>query len=68
MPARTPPAIIARLNREMMAIGQSDEAKRHIGALGIVSTPSTPEALGEFNRRELELWARIAAEANVAKE
>ena len=68
MPARTPPAIIARLNREMVTIGQSDEAKRHIGALGIVSTTSTPEALGEFNRRELELWARIAAEANVAKE
>jgi tripartite-type tricarboxylate transporter receptor subunit TctC len=68
MPARTPPAIIARLNREMVSIGQSDEAKRHIGALGIVSTTSTPEALGEFNRRELELWARIAAEANVAKE
>jgi tripartite-type tricarboxylate transporter receptor subunit TctC len=68
MPARTPPAIIARLNREIQTIGQSDEAKRHIGALGIVSTTSTPEALGEFNRRELELWARIAAEANVAKE
>ena len=67
-PARTPPAIIARLNREMVAIGQSEEAKRHIGALGIVSTTSTPEELGAFNRRELELWARIAAEANVAKE
>jgi tripartite-type tricarboxylate transporter receptor subunit TctC len=68
MPARTPPAIIARLNREIQIIGQGDEAKRHIGALGIVSTTSTPEALGEFNRRELDLWARIAAEANVAKE
>lgn len=68
MPARTPPAIIARLNREIQIIGQSDEAKRHIGALGIVSTTSTPEALGEFNRRELELWARIAAEANVEKQ
>jgi tripartite-type tricarboxylate transporter receptor subunit TctC len=68
MPARTPPAIIARLNREMVIIGQSDEAKRHIGALGIVSTTSTSEALGDFNRRELELWARIAAEANVVKE
>jgi hypothetical protein len=52
----------------MVIIGQSDEAKRHIGALGIVSTTSTPEALGDFNRRELELWARIAAEANVVKE
>jgi tripartite-type tricarboxylate transporter receptor subunit TctC len=68
MPARTPPAIIARLNREIQTIGQGDEAKRHIGALGIVSTTSTPEALGAFNRRELDLWARIAAEANVAKE
>jgi tripartite-type tricarboxylate transporter receptor subunit TctC len=68
MPARTPPAIIARLNREIQIIGQSDEAKRHIGALGIVSTTSTAEELGAFNRRELELWARIAAEANVEKQ
>jgi tripartite-type tricarboxylate transporter receptor subunit TctC len=51
MPAGTTPAIIARLDREIQTIGQSDGAKRHIRALGIVSSNSTPEAPGTFNRR-----------------
>jgi hypothetical protein len=51
MPAGTPPAIIARLNREIQNIGQGDRSKRHIRALGIVSPNSAPEAPGTFNRR-----------------
>jgi hypothetical protein len=51
MPAGTPPAIIARLDRENQNIGQGDGAKRHTGALGIFSSNSAPEAPGTFNRR-----------------
>ena len=68
VPARTPAAIIARLNREIVAIGESEEAKRYIGTLGIVSTTSTADALAAFNQRELAQWAQIAVEANVTKE
>ncbi len=68
VPARTPPAIIERLNREVVKIGESEEAKKYIGGLGIVSTTSTAQALGEFNQKELAQWARIATEANVTKE
>lgn len=68
MPARTPPAIVARLNREIAAIGESEEAKPFTATLGITSTTSTPEWLAEFNRRELAQWARIVAEAGIPKE
>ncbi|MCB4821392.1 Bug family tripartite tricarboxylate transporter substrate binding protein [Roseicella aerolata] len=68
MPARSPAPAIARLNREIVAIGGSAEAKRFMAAMGISSTTSTPEALGAFNRQELARWARIATEAGMAKE
>jgi tripartite-type tricarboxylate transporter receptor subunit TctC len=68
VPARTPGPIVARLNREIVAIGESEEAKRFTATLGITSTTSTPEWLAEFNRRELAQWARIVAEAGIPKE
>jgi tripartite-type tricarboxylate transporter receptor subunit TctC len=68
MPARTPAPIVARLNREIVAIGESAEAKRFTATMGITSTTSTPEGLGDFTRRELAQWARIVAEAGIPKE
>ncbi|MDN3563057.1 Bug family tripartite tricarboxylate transporter substrate binding protein [Paeniroseomonas aquatica] len=68
MPARTPPAIIDRLNREIVAIGDSAEAKRFMASLGIASTTSTAAALGAYNVAELARWARIVAEAGIAQE
>ncbi|MBX9702080.1 MAG: tripartite tricarboxylate transporter substrate binding protein [Acetobacteraceae bacterium] len=68
MPARTPPAIVARANREIVAIGSSEEARRFAAGMGIQSTTSTPEELLAFNRRELASWARIVEEAGIPKE
>ncbi len=68
MPARTPPEIVGRANRAIVAIGESEEAKRFCANMGVQSTTSTPEALLEFNRRDLQTWARIVEEAGIAKE
>lgn len=68
MPARTPQDIVARANREIVAIGNSEEAKRFCANMGVQSTTSTPEALLEFNKRDLVTWARIVEEAGIAKE
>jgi tripartite-type tricarboxylate transporter receptor subunit TctC len=68
MPARTPPAIVARLNREIVAIGEGAEARRFAAGMGVQSTTSTPEALGAFVEKELAQWARIVAEAGIPKE
>ena len=68
MPARTPPEIVARANRAIVAIGESEEAKRFCANMGVQSTTSTPEALLEFNQRDLVTWARIVEEAGIAKE
>jgi tripartite-type tricarboxylate transporter receptor subunit TctC len=68
LPAGTPAPIIARLNREIVAIGESEEAKRFAAGMGITSTTSTPEALGAFTERELARWARIVEEAGIPRE
>ncbi len=67
VPAGTPPAVITRLNREIVAIGESEEARAFTRGMGIASTTSTPEALGAFTERELARWARIVEEAGIPK-
>jgi tripartite-type tricarboxylate transporter receptor subunit TctC len=68
MPARTPPTIIARVNREIVAIGESTEAQRFAANMGVQSTTSSPEELLAFNQRDLASWARIVEEAGIPKE
>jgi tripartite-type tricarboxylate transporter receptor subunit TctC len=68
MPARSPAPVVARLNQEIVAIGESAEAKRFTATMGITSTTGTPEALGAFTAQELARWARIVAEAGIARE
>ncbi len=68
MPARTPAPIVERLNRAIVAIGESEEAKRFMAGLGLTSTTSTPEELGAFTARELARWARIVEEAGIPRE
>lgn len=68
MPARSPAPAVARLNREIVAIGASEEARRFMANMGIASTTSTPDWLGNYNREELARWAKIAAEAGMARE
>ncbi len=68
LPARTPTAIIERLNREVVAIGETEEARRFALNMGVTSTTSTPEALGAFTAQELARWARIVEEAGIPKE
>ena len=68
MPARTPEPIIARLNREIVAIGETAEARRFTATMGITSTTSTAAALADHTAQELARWARIVAEADIPKE
>jgi tripartite-type tricarboxylate transporter receptor subunit TctC len=58
-PARTPPAIIARLNqavREAMQTPAFIEAARQQGA---VPEPTTPEELAAFGRSERIVWGEV---------
>lgn len=67
-PARTPPAIIARLNAAVR------EGMRHEQTLAVfrqqagTPEPSTPEELAAFAARERVQWAQLVAEKNIRVE
>jgi tripartite-type tricarboxylate transporter receptor subunit TctC len=64
-PARTPKAVIARLNRELVTILNDAEIKRRLIAHGVEAAPSTPDELGKYMKSEFEKWAKLIAEAGI---
>ncbi|HET9663177.1 MAG TPA: tripartite tricarboxylate transporter substrate binding protein [Burkholderiales bacterium] len=64
-PAKTPKAIIARLNKELVAILNDAEIRRRLVAHGVEAAPSTPEDLGKYMKSEFEKWGKLIAEAGI---
>jgi len=67
-PAALPPALLTRLNREINAILGEPETKRALSAHAITVELSTPEALRETIRVDIEKWRAIAVRAGVKAE
>ena len=64
-PAKTPPAIIARLNHELDAIVRNPEVKERFFAQGLEVVGGTPEQYAQHLRDELALNARIIKAAGI---
>jgi tripartite-type tricarboxylate transporter receptor subunit TctC len=63
-PAKTPPAIIAYLNRELNAVVHSQVFQDRMTALGMTVTPAaqnTPQYLADYLRREVAHQGPLAA-------
>ena len=59
-PAKTPPAIVMRFNRELDGVLQDAQVVEYLGSVGqAVSKRGPPEAVGEFLRQQRVLWASI---------
>jgi tripartite-type tricarboxylate transporter receptor subunit TctC len=67
-PKDTPADIIARYNKEVVAILGSDEASKAFSAQGLIPTTSTPAALAEIVARDRKRWAEIVAKRGIAAE
>ncbi len=59
VPARTPPEMIARLNREIVAVLNANDIRDQLHAQGLDALPSTPEQFGVFVRDEIAKWAKV---------
>lgn len=59
-PARTPRAIIDRLQREVALTIVEPEVKKQLANLGSQPAGSTPEEFGAFIRSEMAIWKEIA--------
>ena len=67
-PAGTPPAIVARLNREFTNIVATPDVKARFAQLGIEPAAMSPEESARRIRAELDKWNNVIREANIKME
>jgi tripartite-type tricarboxylate transporter receptor subunit TctC len=58
-PAATPPEIVARLNAETGRILRLPDVRKAMNAAGLVASVSTPQALGQLVRDDIERWTLV---------
>ena len=61
----TPREIVERLNRELVDILDSGDARDQLGGLGLEPMPGTSEELAKYMQREAETWGRVAEQAGI---
>ncbi|MDJ0390097.1 tripartite tricarboxylate transporter substrate binding protein [Roseomonas sp. E05] len=67
-PAATPPAILARINADVVAILRDPAIARRMVEMGGFPAPGTPEEFSSFIRGEMAKWRGVARDANVRLE
>ena len=67
-PAKTPRAVIDRVNQELRKAIASPEVQKRFGELGVDGRTSTPEQLREFFVAESQRWARVVEAAKIPKQ
>jgi tripartite-type tricarboxylate transporter receptor subunit TctC len=64
-PARTPPAVIAKLNGAVTVALNDAAIKDKLVQSGAVPSPTSPAEFGELLRSELQRWGRIVREKGI---
>ena len=64
-PAATPPAIVARLNREVTAVLNDPELRSAFAKHGVEAEPGSPEALGLRIRDDVKKWRDVITSAGI---
>jgi tripartite-type tricarboxylate transporter receptor subunit TctC len=60
-PAKTPPAVVAKLNAALVAELKQPSVVERIRALGAEPMPQTPEEFAAFIVREVDRWTKVVA-------
>jgi tripartite-type tricarboxylate transporter receptor subunit TctC len=68
VPARTPVAIIRRLNSEIVRSLQQPSVKQTLFNTGVIVVGNSPEELGKFMASEIEKWGKVIKEAGIRAE
>ena len=64
-PARTPPAIIARLQQAVASAARNPETRARFDALGAEPVADSPEDYARFVRAEYDRWGRLVRDARI---
>lgn len=65
VPAKSPPEIVAKMNRDIVAAIADPAVKEKLEGLGLFVSGSTPEALGSYLKSEIDKWAPIIKTAGI---
>jgi tripartite-type tricarboxylate transporter receptor subunit TctC len=68
VPARTPRAIIMRLNKDVSTALLTPDIKEILFKQGLDSAPESPEAFGAYIKSELVKWAKVVKAAGLKAE
>jgi len=66
-PAKTPPAVIAKLNRTVNAALDDPQVRQKLVQSGATPAGGTPQALGMFLKSEYEKWGRVVAAHHITQ-
>jgi tripartite-type tricarboxylate transporter receptor subunit TctC len=67
-PARTPEAIVKRLNVEIGKALADPESRDRLTAQGLEPTPMTPEEVRQYTVQDVKRWARLIKSAGIKAE
>ena len=67
-PAKTPPEIIKRLNADIGKTLNDKATSQRLLDDGIEGTPSTPEEMAAFMRKEYDIWGKVVKAAGIKAE
>ena len=67
-PAKTPAAIIDRLNRETIRILNERDVKERLATAGLQVVTNTPAQFADFIRAEIEKWGKVIRAAGLKPE
>jgi tripartite-type tricarboxylate transporter receptor subunit TctC len=67
-PAKTPSAVVAKINAAVVAAINDPEVSRKLIDLGAVPATGTPAQLVDFLKSELARWGKVIAEKNIKPE
>lgn len=67
-PAKTPAAVVHRLNAEIVAIMKLPEVREVLGKAGMDAASSTPEELGAVVARDFPRWGSVIKRNGIAAE
>jgi tripartite-type tricarboxylate transporter receptor subunit TctC len=65
-PAKTPPAIVKKLNAEIVSALQHPETRDLLVKQAMQTVGNTPEEFAAFIKKDIAVWKAVAAEADVS--
>jgi tripartite-type tricarboxylate transporter receptor subunit TctC len=68
VPAKTPPAVVKRLQELLVAATRGPAAIKFYDSTGVDAAVSSPEELAKFQSAESQKWGRIVKAANITPE